>query len=99
MTFGQAFKGPEIWVLPRSPVCSRGAGASERDVIILPRQRNLWVTDTSNGAGKVRSRRPANPLLVGRRCASAQVGAVPGAFLPGYRWMTCRGLLKSVAAC
>lgn len=32
-----------------------------------PRQRNLWVTDTSNGAGKVRSRRPANPLPVGRR--------------------------------
>jgi len=32
-----------------------------------PSQRNLWVTDTSNGAGKVRSRRPANPLPVGRR--------------------------------
>src|SRR5580692_3859007 len=32
-----------------------------------PCQRNLWVTDTSNGAGKVRSRRPAHPLPVGRR--------------------------------
>ena len=28
----------------------------------LPRQRNLWVTDTSNGAAKVRSHRLANPL-------------------------------------
>jgi hypothetical protein len=27
---------------------------------------NLWVTDTSNGTGKVRSRRPANPLLLAR---------------------------------
>ena len=50
--------------------CSRGAGEKTRmtdDRKEKARQRNLWVTDTSNGAGKVRSRRPANPLLVVRR--------------------------------
>ena len=35
MTFGQSLKGSEIWAAARIPVCSRGAGASERDVIIF----------------------------------------------------------------
>ena len=89
------------------------------------------VMKAAAGAGKVRSRRPANPLPVGRRlflvaswlsnqlsapvnaasaevyesgawprgaCASRQAGDVPER-PHGYRWMTCRGMLKSVAAC
>ena len=98
----------------------------------LPRRRNLWVTDKSNGGGKVRSRRPANRLPEWRagsflvaswlsnqlsapvNAASAEIyesgawqrgtwASRQGGDVPehphGYRWMTCRGMLKSVAAC